>query len=79
MPKLTDPFNRWNFWKKRSTGRHPFATLQDYLNKVVNPGIDADDEVEIRARYPFDERNLDQLKELKIVQGYLFILQDQES
>lgn len=29
--------------------------------------LDADDEVEIRARYPFDERNLDQLNELKIV------------
>lgn len=29
--------------------------------------LDADDEVEIRARYPFDERNLDQLNQLKIV------------
>ncbi len=29
--------------------------------------LDADDEVEIRARYPFDERNLDQLDQLKIV------------
>lgn len=29
--------------------------------------LDADDEVEIRARYPFDERNFDQLGQLKIV------------
>lgn len=29
--------------------------------------LDADDEVEIRARYPFDERNLSRLGELKIV------------
>ncbi|MBC2604880.1 efflux RND transporter permease subunit [Pelagicoccus albus] len=29
--------------------------------------LDADDEVEIRARYPFDDRNLDQLNQLKIV------------
>ncbi len=29
--------------------------------------LDADDEVEIRARYPFDARNLDQLSELRIV------------
>ncbi|MDQ8205124.1 efflux RND transporter permease subunit [Pelagicoccus sp. SDUM812003] len=29
--------------------------------------LDADDEVEIRARYPFNERNLDELNGLKIV------------
>ncbi len=29
--------------------------------------FDADDEVEIRARYPFNERNLDQVADLKIV------------
>ena len=29
--------------------------------------VDSDEEIDIRARYPFDERSLDQLKELKIV------------
>ncbi|MGR8981132.1 MAG: YcjF family protein [Gammaproteobacteria bacterium] len=49
MPKLTDPFSRWTFWKKRNGDGNPFASLQDYLNKVINPAVDAEDEKKIKT------------------------------